>query len=127
MKSVINRRWMPLLLAAGFALIAANSLAEEHIASDEFGGLSTFPNSELLKMRGRNGEGTTTVTSLQNLQTTSAGNTVMAETITGGAVNMNDSAMQKFKGIANLVFTTGNTNTINAAVSVNINLEGSLP
>jgi hypothetical protein len=116
------RRWATLAgLAALFGGAASSGLAAE--ADDVFAGADRFRAQEMSVMRAGDGDVTTTVGASQDFEVTSSGNSFVADAIANGAVSFSGEAMKDFGGVANIVLTTGNGNSVNAAVNLIIVLE----
>lgn len=62
----------------------------------------------------------TTLLSEQDLSATSTGNTITADTVRSGDVSFGAGALGAFSGVGNFVVNTGNNNTLQGAISVNI-------
>jgi hypothetical protein len=56
----------------------------------------------------------------QTLSATNSGNSVTANTLTTGAVNLGANAFSGFNGIGNFVLNTGNNNNLQGSLSVTI-------
>jgi len=107
------------------ALVAARGLAQEPSSGDDFAGLSVVPHRELSRMRGREGDVTTTVSAQQSLQANSSGNTIIIEagSVNGGSIMIKDSSLENFRGVGNFALNTGNGATIQAAINLVIMLQ----
>jgi hypothetical protein len=60
------------------------------------------------------------VMTTQQLTGTTTGNTVMAGTLTSGAVNFSPEALSGFNGVGNFVINTGANNTLQGAVNISV-------
>lgn len=60
------------------------------------------------------------VISDQTLSATSSGNSINADTVLSGGVNFAAGAFSGFNGVGNFVINTGNNNTLQGSLSVNV-------
>jgi hypothetical protein len=74
---------------------------------------------DLDAMRGGDG-GQTAVITDQTLTAINAGNTLNAQTIGSGAINLGEGAFAGFAGIGNFAVNTGHNNNLQANVSISI-------
>ena len=117
----VRRRATLVGLAALFGGAASSGFAAE--ADDVFAGADRFRPHEMSVMRAGDGDVTTTVGASQDFEVTSSGNSFVADAIANGAVSLSGEVMKEFGGVANIVLTTGNGNSINAAVNLIVVLE----
>lgn len=116
------KRWAALAsLAPAFGIAAPSGFAGE--AEDIFAGADRFRPQEMSMMRAGDGDVTTTVGASQDFEVSSSNNSFIADTIANGAVSLSGEAMKDFGGVANIVLTTGNGNSVNAAVNLIVVLE----
>lgn len=115
-------RWAALAgLAALFGSATPSGFAAE--AEDIFAGADRVHQKEMSVMRAGDGDTTTNVGASQDFEVTSSGNSFIADAIANGAVSLGGEAMKDFGGVANIVLTTGNGNSVNAAVNLIVVLE----
>ena len=70
-------------------------------------------------LAGMSGGASVAVTN-QNLTAVNSGNTVSADTLTTGDVNLQSNAFSGFNGIGNFVINTGNNNNLQGSLSVTV-------
>lgn len=118
----MNRRnrmnwWLALLsLVPACGIAAPSGYAGE--AEDVFSGVDRLRTHEMGWMRAGDGNVTTNVGGSQDFQASTDNNSFTADVITNGAVSVTGEAMKDFSGVANVVFTTGNSNSVNAAINL---------
>ena len=112
-----KKQWVrlpALVLALGIAMPIAHAGETADIFSD----VDRFHAPEMKRMRAGDGDVTTNVAGSQDFRASSSDNSFTADAITNGAVSVTGEALKNFSGIANVVFTTGNSNSVNAAINV---------
>jgi hypothetical protein len=79
------------------------------------------PDEALSAMSGR-GEAAGLAVALtdQNLSAVNSGNTISANTVSSGAITLQDSALSAFSGIGNILMNTGHNNNLQSTMSVTI-------
>ena len=85
------------------------------VPADDRGALSL---EELGELRG--GEAVVIQHTTQTLTATNSGNSVTADTIGSGAVNLGANAFNGYDGIGNFVINTGHNNNLQGSISVSI-------
>lgn len=89
---------------------SATPIAPSEIASDA-------------TLDGASGRGTTTIGAALTEQTLSAintGNTIKADSVSSGAISLQDSALSGFAGIGNILMNTGHNNNLESNMSVTV-------
>lgn len=81
--------------------------------------------AELDSLRG--GDGFTAVISDQTLTAINSGNTLTAQTIGSGDINLGQGAFSGFAGLGNFAINTGHNNNLQSSVSISINITGPVP
>src|SRR5262245_27830632 len=104
---------------AGLAvlLLASAANAQEAQQSDPFAQQDTLDAATLAAEVVTQGSLTLGLTS-QTLTATNSGNSVTADTITNGDINLGADAFSGFNGIGNFVMNTGNNNNLQGAIGV---------
>jgi hypothetical protein len=120
-RSRTTRRVALASLTLAFGIASSAGLGAK--ADDVFSGVDRFHAQEMERMRAGDGDVTTNVAGTQDFEVSSSGNSVTADVITNGAVSITGEAMKNFGGVANLVFTSGNSNSVTANINVIVVLE----
>ncbi len=109
----------------GAATVIAATLAPPGVTNalaDEagFGGLELMPSEDMDALRGRNGDMFTNVQSIQDLDATVTGGTFSANTMSTGAVTIEQHAFDGFSGVGIFNLMSGNNNAVDAAVGISV-------
>lgn len=100
-----------------------------HDASNDLGAISIFgvaplPDTVLAATTGRQQENWMSATSTNNAVVR---DNYVGDNVVTGTVNVSDSAFQNMNGIAMVNFNTGNNSSINAAMSLNLQINYGAP
>lgn len=87
-------------------------------ASDEFDALARMGPGQLDEMRGRNS--LTNVQSIQDLDAMVSGGSFNVDTMTSGAITIEQNALESFEGVGIFNLFTGHNNAVDAAVGISV-------
>lgn len=104
-------------LATGLAQAHAQQSGAADTAAGDFPDAAPMTETDLDTARGGQG---VYLDSTQVLNATSVGNSVNANEVGSGSIELDDNALSNFNGVANVVVNTGHNNTLQGSVSVNV-------
>ncbi len=122
-QTMIGLLAVPLVMVFGLILFAGIALADEQIVGDDFARLRVIEPEDLDNLRGREGDQRTTLMNLQDLEATAYSNLINANSVTSGAVTIQEHALDNFHGVGLFNFVTGNNNAVDAAIGITFNLQ----
>lgn len=114
---------LSLLLGIGlFAATAGQAAADDQpIVADGFEAASVIETDRLAEYSGRNANtNLTNVQSIQDLEASVSNSSFNVDTMTTGAITIEQHALENFSGIGLFNILTGNNNAVDAAVGVSI-------
>ncbi len=108
--------------AATLVVAAMSPLGIAPVHADEagFGALELMASDDMDALRGRNGDVLTNVQSIQDLDATVTGGTFSANTMTTGAITIEQHALEGFSGVGIFNIFTGHNNAVGAAVGISV-------
>lgn len=118
MDKLITRLASVFLVLAVSSLITGSVMAETQIESWESSPLEAMGADELAGLSGR--DSLTNVQSIQELDASVSNSSFNANTMTTGAITIEQHALDNFEGIGLFNIFTGHNNAVNSAVGISI-------
>jgi len=109
----------PVVNAAAQVSNTTIDAAKGAVAASPFAGAAPIDTGGLANAQGGTNIAIGAVTE-QDLSAVNTGNSIVAGTITNGAINIPTGAFNGFNGVGNFVMNTGNQNNIQGTLSINV-------